>query len=76
MGVAKLPPYNEHLVRDYGLMNLGMTVVLAVAAIKTTPTLVRTSTAALCMFGAPHAVFHGFHLQRFSRLPPVPPPTS
>jgi uncharacterized protein YbjT (DUF2867 family) len=64
--VAKLPPYNEHLVRDYGFMNLGMTVVLAVAAIKPTPTLVRSASAGFLVFGAAHVVFHSVHLQHFS----------
>ena len=64
--VAGLPPYNEHLVRDYGFMNLGMTVVLVVAAISLTPVLVRTGTAALFVFAVPHMVFHGFHLEHLS----------
>ncbi len=64
--VSGLPPYNEHLVRDYGFMNLGMTVVFVVAAIKLTPVLVRTSTAALFAFGLPHTVFHSFHLDHMS----------
>jgi hypothetical protein len=64
--VAMLPPYNEHLVRDYGFMNLGMTVVFIVAAIKLTPVLVRTSTAALFAFGLPHTIFHSFHLDHMS----------
>ncbi|GAA4520268.1 hypothetical protein GCM10023191_097000 [Actinoallomurus oryzae] len=64
--VATLPPYNEHLVRDYGFMNLGMTVVFVVAAIRLTPTLVRTGTAALFVFAVPHAVFHSLHLDHMS----------
>ena len=35
--VSLLPPYNEHLVRDYGFVNLGLTVPFLVAAIKLTP---------------------------------------
>lgn len=64
--VAGLPPYNEHLVRDYGFMNLGMTVVLVVAAIRLTPALVRAGTAALFVFAVPHMVFHSFHLDHLS----------
>jgi hypothetical protein len=64
--VAMLPPYNEHLVRDYGFMNLGMTVVFVVAAIKLTPVLVRTATGALFAFGVPHTMFHSFNLDHMS----------
>jgi hypothetical protein len=64
--VALLPPYNEHLVRDYGSMTLGMTCVLVVTAVKLTPLLVRTSMAALLLFAVPHTVFHIFHLENFS----------
>lgn len=64
--VSLLPPYNEHLVRDYGFVNLGLTVPFFVAAIKLTPVLVRTSAAALFMFGAPHTAFHSFHLDHMS----------
>lgn len=64
--VAMLPPYNEHLVRDYGFMNLGMTVVFVVAAIKLTPVLVRTATGAWFAFGVPHTMFHSFNLDHMS----------
>ena len=64
--VSMLPPNNEHLVRDYGFMNLGMTVVFAVAAIRLTPVLVRTSAGALFVFGLPHTVFHSLHLDHMS----------
>ncbi|MBB5790353.1 hypothetical protein [Jiangella mangrovi] len=64
--VAALPPYNEHLVRDYGFMNLGMTVIFVVAATRLTPVLVRTATAALFVFGLPHTVFHSRHLDHMS----------
>jgi hypothetical protein len=63
--VALLPPYNEHLMRDYGTMTLAMTVVLVVAAVRLTPLLVRTSMAALLVFAVPHATFHMFHLEHF-----------
>ena len=59
--VSMLPPYNEHLVRDYGFVNLGLTVVFAVAAISLTPMLVRAGAGALFAFGVPHTAFHSFH---------------
>jgi hypothetical protein len=64
--VSMLPPYNEHLVRDYGFMNLGMTVIFVVAAITLSPAMVRTGAGALFVFGAPHTLFHSFHLDHMS----------
>lgn len=64
--VSMLPPYNEHLVRDYGFVNLGLTMVFIVAAIRLTPALVRAGAAALLVFGAPHTIFHTFHLDHMS----------
>lgn len=64
--VSMLPPYNEHLVRDYGFVNLGLTMVFIVAAIRLTPSLVRAGAAAMLAFGAPHTIFHSFHLGHMS----------
>jgi hypothetical protein len=66
--VRSLPPYNEHLVRDYGFVNLGLTVSFFVAAIKLTPELVRTSAAGLFVFGAPHTAFHSFNQDHMSAV--------
>ena len=65
--VALLPPYNEHLLRDYAGMTLAMTVVLVVTAVKLTPLLVRTSMVALTLFAVPHTIFHIVHLEHFSQ---------
>ncbi|MFS8099329.1 NADP-dependent oxidoreductase [Lentzea alba] len=65
-GRASPPPYNEHLVRDCGFMNLGPTLFLVVAAIRPTPVLVRLSSAAVFLFGLPHMIFHAFHLDHLS----------
>ena len=64
--VSALPPYNEHLVRDYGFVNLGLTVFSVVAAIRLTPVLVRASAGALFVFGIPHTAFHSSHLEHMS----------
>jgi hypothetical protein len=65
--VALLPPYNEHLVRDYGTMSLALAVVLGYAAVKLTPSLVRMSMVAMLVFAVPHTIFHMFHLEHFAR---------
>lgn len=64
--VAMLPPYNEHLVRDYGFMNLAVATVSVVAAILMSPLMVRTAAVALIAFGLPHMLFHSFHLGHMS----------
>lgn len=61
-----LPPYDEHLVRDYGFVNLVLTLAFVMAAIKLTPVLVCASASSLFVFGAPHTAFHSFHLDHMS----------
>jgi hypothetical protein len=63
--VALLPPYNEHLVRDVGALNLALTVVLGAAAWTLDRTMVRVALVALMIFAVPHAVFHAGHLAGF-----------
>lgn len=63
--VALLPPYNEHLVRDVGALNLALTVVLGAAAWTLDRTMVRVALLALMIFALPHAVFHAGHLAGF-----------
>ncbi len=51
-------PYNEHLVRDVGGLNLGLAAVLIVAFITLSrPTIVAASVASL-LYGIPHLVYH------------------
>jgi hypothetical protein len=69
--VRLFPPYNEHLVRDFGGMNLAMAVVFAVAATKLTPVLVRTATGAFFLFSVPHTIFHTIHLEHFTPVDAV-----
>lgn len=59
-------PYNEHLVRDVGGLNLALATV-AIAAIVTSSTLVaRAAGAAALVFGLPHLAYHVTHLDPFS----------
>jgi len=51
-------PYNEHLVRDVGGLNLGLAAVLIVALITLSrPTIIAASLASL-LYGVPHLVYH------------------
>jgi uncharacterized membrane protein (GlpM family) len=59
--VSSLPPYNEHLARDYGSMNLALAVVLAVAAWTLARAVVLAGLLAVLVNGLPHLVFHASH---------------
>jgi hypothetical protein len=63
--VALLPPYNEHLVRDVGALNLAITVVLGAAAWTMDRTMIRVALLALAVFAVPHTIFHAGHLAGF-----------
>lgn len=60
--VAADGPYNEHLVRDFGGLNLGLAIVLLVAAALGTKALARTAAVAGLAFAGPHLVYHLAHL--------------
>jgi hypothetical protein len=61
-----LGPYNEHLVTDFGALNLGLAAAALVAAI----TLTRSATAAACaawlVYSIPHLIFHALHGKPFA----------
>lgn len=63
--VALDGPYNEHLIRDFGGLNLGLGLVLAVAAVVGGRTLARTAAGAALLFGVPHLVYHAAHLEPY-----------
>lgn len=66
--VAMLPPFNEHLMRDVGSLNLAMAVVLGVAAVSMERRFVLVALTAELVFALPHMLFHITHLEHF---PPV-----
>jgi hypothetical protein len=55
-------PYNEHLIRDVGVLNLALAFVLVVALVHLTPVLVRTAAIAALLYNVPHFVYHARHL--------------
>ena len=58
-------PFNEHLVRDVGGLNLAL-VVMAVAALVTASTVMaRVAGIAALVYSLPHAVYHSAHLDVF-----------
>jgi hypothetical protein len=64
--VNALPPYNEHLVRDIGGLNLGFAFLFMASASTLDVTLVRTSLAAWLLYAVPHFLFHITNMERLS----------
>jgi hypothetical protein len=63
--VAVDGPYNEHLVRDVGSLNLALAVITAFALVSLARS---TIVAAMCgwlVYGVPHFVYHARHLGPF-----------
>lgn len=51
-------PYNEHLVRDFGALNLALLVLLAAALITMSRELITTAAVASLVWGVPHVIYH------------------
>ena len=64
--VSTLDPYNEHLVRDYGAMNLALSFLLVSAAVFHERRLSRVALVTLLVFAAPHFAFHLTQTHHFS----------
>ena len=64
--VSTLGPYNEHLVRDVGALNLAVGVLLTTAAILLERRLVRASLVAWLVYATPHFLFHLSQVHHFS----------
>jgi hypothetical protein len=63
--VALLPPYNEHLIRDVGALNLALAVPLTAAAVTGQWLLSAVAIGSVAVFAVPHAVYHALHLEGF-----------
>jgi hypothetical protein len=59
-------PYNEHLVRDFGALNLALAVVTLAAAITLLRPLVIAVAIAWLAWSVPHLVYHLRHLDVYS----------
>lgn len=64
--ISTLGPYNEHLVRDYGAMNLALGVLLVSAAISLERRLSQVVLLTYLAFATPHFVFHATQTHHFS----------
>ena len=58
--VASDGRYNEHLVRDFGALNLALLAITAYAAVKLTRELITVAALANLVWGVPHVLYHLF----------------
>ena len=56
--VSVLPPFNEHLIRDFGAAGLAMGVIAALAAWWMDRRLVQAAAIGIFAGSLPHAVYH------------------
>ncbi|HEX2358638.1 MAG TPA: hypothetical protein VHH72_02345 [Solirubrobacterales bacterium] len=64
--VSALPPYNEHLLRDFGAAGLGLTVLVVLAAVWMDRRLVQAAAVAIFVGTLPHAIYHSTTTEHFS----------
>jgi hypothetical protein len=69
--VRVLGPYNEHLVRDFGALNLALAVVTIAALVTFGRPLVITAAIAWLAWGIPHLVYHLRHLDMYDTVDKV-----
>ena len=60
--LAYFPPFNEHLVRDFGALNLALCAVLVFAAVTMERALTQAALVGCLVYGVPHLIFHLGHL--------------
>jgi hypothetical protein len=63
--VAADGPYNEHLVRDFGSLNLALAAVTVVALVTLARPVVVAAAAAWLLYSLPHLVYHLRHLDLY-----------
>ena len=63
--VALDGPFNEHLVRDVGTLNLALMAVALAALVRPGRYLVQVVCGAVLIYAAPHLLYHAAHLDLF-----------
>lgn len=61
-------PYNEHLIRDFGALNLALLVVFVAAAVTLSRPLVITAACASLAWAIPHVIYHTIRTDGLSNL--------
>lgn len=69
--VAVDGPFNEHLVRDVGGLNLGLALVAIVALVTGSALVARAAGGAALIYGVPHLIYHATHLDGFDTVDKV-----
>jgi hypothetical protein len=69
--VAMDGPFNEHLLRDFGGLNLTLAALLVGAAVIGTTTVARLASVAGLLFGLPHFLYHLGHVSHFEQIDQV-----
>ncbi|WP_223628214.1 hypothetical protein [Microbacterium sp. EST19A] len=69
-------PFNEHMIRDIGAMNLALAAASIFAALSRSTTAARVAAVAWITFSAPHLIYHVQHLHGLSTLDTIVEPIS
>ncbi|MFD5249469.1 hypothetical protein ACFWIW_33315 [Amycolatopsis sp. NPDC058340] len=69
--VAMDGPFNEHLIRDFGGLNLALAAILIGAAVIGTTAVARLAALATFLFGLPHFLYHLGHVSHFEPVDQV-----
>ena len=69
--VAMDGPFNEHLLRDFGGLNLALAALLIGAAVIGTTAVARLAAVSALLFGVPHFLYHLGHVGHFERIDQV-----
>jgi len=64
--VSALPPYNEHLIRDVGGLNLALALLLGWAAVTLERAIVLAALVAALVYAVPHFIYHASNLEDLS----------
>ncbi len=64
--VSVLPPYNEHLERDFGATGLGLAVLAGLAAAWMDRRLIQAAAITLLVAGLPHLAYHATTTEHYS----------
>jgi hypothetical protein len=54
-------PFNEHLIRDVGALNLALFSLIVYAAVTLSKQLIRAASVASLFWGVPHLIYHVFN---------------
>ncbi|HSD24029.1 MAG TPA: hypothetical protein VLB79_06840 [Solirubrobacterales bacterium] len=64
--VDALPPYNEHLERDFGAASLGLALLAGLAAYWMDRRVIQAAAATWIAAGLPHLIYHLTTTERYS----------